>query len=130
MHLAVDPIQQLVAEGQKDSSGRLSLDLRAIRRTLARVSKLEPGLMLGKLVQAAVVAQARRVRFTLTEREVQARIDFRDPVVQPDLVRQNLAAAFVLAQGLEPLKLSWDCVGEKRREGHGEGPLVLKNTGV
>lgn len=129
----MDPISQLVSEGRKDSSGSFTMDLLAAHRKLTKVSQLEPGLMLGKIVQAAVVARAAQVRFTVSTSEIQAKINFPEAARTDQEVQEYMATAFALAQGLKPRELSWTCAGETRRftgRDTGHGPLKTEGLAV
>jgi len=122
----LDPIEQLVSEGRKESSGSFTMDLLAAHRKLAKVSQLEPGLMLGKIIQAAVVARAVQVRFAVSARDIQAKINFPETARTDQEVQEHMATAFALAQGLKPRELTWLCAGETRRftgRDTGNGPL-------
>lgn len=107
------------------------MDLLAAQRKLAKVSQLEPGLMLGKLVQAAVVARATQVRFSVSARDIQARINFPETARTDQEVQEHMATAFALAQGLRPRELSWRCGGLTRQfTGRVSGEGALKTEGL
>ena len=82
------------------------MDLLAAQRKLAKVSQLEPGLMLGKILQAAVVARATQVRFAVSARDIVAKINFPETARTDQEVQEHLATAFALAQGLRPRELT------------------------
>lgn len=107
------------------------MDLLAAQRKLAKVSQLEPGLMLGKILQAAVVARAAQVRFAISARDVQAKINFPDSARTDQEVQEHMATAFALAQGLKPRELSWQCGGLTRQfTGRVSGEGALKTEGL
>jgi len=129
----MDPIQQLAAEGRKESSGSFTMDLLAAHRKLTKVSQLEPGLMLGKIIQAAVVARAVQVRFAVSASDIQAKINFPETARTDQQVQEHMATAFALAQGLKPRELSWVCGGQTRRftgRDTGNGPLRTEGLAV
>ncbi|MBS2035666.1 hypothetical protein JST97_11815 [bacterium] len=129
----MDPIQQLVSEGRKESSGSFTMDLLAAHRKLTKVAQLEPGLMLGKIIQAAVVARAVQVRFAVSASDIQAKINFPETARTDQEVQEHMATAFALAQGLKPRELSWACGGETRRftgRDTGHGPLRTEGLAV
>ncbi len=88
-----DPTSQLAAEGQHDSSGKFSLDLLAAHRKLSKLSQAQPGLMLGKLVQAAVAGQARALDFTIGSSQITARLHFDREAANQELVQKHVALA-------------------------------------
>ncbi|MBN9420779.1 hypothetical protein ABS71_19320 [bacterium SCN 62-11] len=127
----MDPIAELVAEGRKESSGSFTMDLLAAQRKLAKVSQLEPGLMLGKIVQAAVVARATQVRFAVSARDIVAKINFPESARTDQEVQEHMATAFALAQGLRPRELTWTCAGLTRQfTGRVSGEGALKTEGL
>jgi hypothetical protein len=127
----LDPIAELVAEGRKESSGSFTMDLLAAQRKLAKVSQLEPGLMLGKIVQAAVVARATQVRFAVSARDIVAKINFPESARTDQEVQEHMATAFALAQGLRPRELTWKC-GDRLRSftGRVSGEGALQTEGL
>lgn len=107
------------------------MDLLAAQRKLAKVSQLEPGLMLGKILQAAVVARATQVRFAVSAYDIQAKINFPETARTDQEVQEYMATAFALAQGLRPRKLSWQCGGLTRHfTGRVSGEGALKTEGL
>ncbi len=107
------------------------MDLLAAQRKLAKVSQLEPGLMLGKILQAAVVARATQVRFAVSARDIQAKINFPEAARTDQEVQEHMATAFALAQGLRPRELSWQCGGLTRQfTGRVSGEGALKTEGL
>ena len=126
-----DPIRQLLAEGRKVSSGGFTMDLLAAQRKLSKVAELEPGLMLGKVIQAAVVAQATQVRFALSARDIVAKINFPEAARTDQEVQEHMATAFALAQGLRPRGLTWTCGGVTRSfVGRVSGEGALRTEGL
>ena len=129
--MALDPISQLVAEGRKVSSGSFTMDLLAAQRKLSKVAELEPGLMLGKIIQAAVVAQATQVRFAVSARDIVAKINFPESARTDQEVQEHMATAFALAQGLRPRELTWTCGGVTRSfVGRVSGEGALRTEGL
>ena len=114
----LDAISQLVAEGRRESSGSFSMDVIAAQRKLSNVARLEPGLLLGKLIQAAVAAGATQIRFTVEREAVQAKINFPERARTDQRVQQYLATAVALGQALSPRELFWEAHGERRHFAH------------
>ena len=110
----MDAISQLVAEGRRESTGSFSMDVIAAQRKLSNVARLEPGLLLGKLIQAAVAAGATQIRFTVEREAVQAKINFPERARTDQRVQQYLASAVALGQSLSPRELFWECAGKRR----------------
>ncbi|MFN8612075.1 MAG: hypothetical protein U0931_31310 [Vulcanimicrobiota bacterium] len=108
-----DRISDLASEGRADSSGTFSLDVLAAQRKLARLSQAQPGLMLGKLVQAAVAGAAHSLAFTIGSNEIRACLDFTSAVTNLGRVQKHLAMAVALAQVVQPSELSWQSGGQK-----------------
>lgn len=126
--LALDPIGELVEQGRHDSSGQFSLDLLGARRKLGKISQAQPGLMLGKLVQAAVAGNSRFIRFTVGAHQISASLDFPAQVEGDVTVQKHLSLAFALAQTLNPTQLSWKqggVVHNLREPGRLSQPLPL-----
>lgn len=103
-----DPVESWLEGAVKDSSGRFSVDLIRAHHKLTKVAELEPGLILGKLLQAALLAGVTQVRLQLHSRIVQARLSLATPDAQADQVQQELTYAFALARALKPEKASWE----------------------
>lgn len=82
--------------------------LKEAQDKLGRISQFPEGLMLGKLVQAAVAADASQLRVTIGAREMVARIHFSDPASSHTDVQSYLAMAVALAHKTEPSHLSWN----------------------
>ena len=107
------------------------MDLLAAQRKLAKVGELEPGLMLGKLIQAAVVARATQVRFALSARDIVCKINFPESARTDQEVQEHMATAFALAQGLRPRELTWTCSGVTRGfVGRVSGEGALRTEGL
>ena len=90
------------------------MDVIAAQRKLTSVARLEPGLLLGKLIQAAVAARASQIRFTVEREGVQAKINFPETARTDQRVQQYLATAVALGQTLSPRELSWEARGQRR----------------
>lgn len=105
----MDATERLLNEGTKVGSGGFTVDLEAAARKLAKVAALEPGLMLGRLVQAATVAGATQIRFSVGEDTVEAKIFFEGQCANPALTQQYLRQAMALALSQKPRELSWEC---------------------
>lgn len=90
------------------------MDVIAAQRKLTTVARLEPGLLLGKLIQAAVAARASQIRFTVEREGVQAKINFPERARTDQRVQQYLATAVALGQALAPRELFWEARGERR----------------
>ena len=109
------------------------MDLLAAQRKLSKLAELEPGLMLGKLVQAAVVAQASQVRFAVGAGDLVAKINFPETARADQEVQEHMATVFALAQGLRPRELTWLCGGITRNfvgPATGDGPLATEGLAV
>lgn len=90
------------------------MDVIAAQRKLTTVARLEPGLLLGKLIQAAVAAQASQIRITVEREGVQAKINFPERARTDQRVQQYLATAVALGQALAPRELFWEARGQRR----------------
>lgn len=109
------------------------MDVIAAQRKFTSVARLEPGLLLGKLIQAAVAARATQIRFTLEREGVQAKINFPETARTDQRVQQYLATSIALGQALGPRELSWEARGERRgfaRRESSDGWLVTEGLCV
>jgi hypothetical protein len=124
----LDAIHQLVSEGRIESSGSFSMDVIAAQRKLTSVARLEPGLLLGKLIQAAVAAQATQIRFTLEREGVLAKIHFPEKARTDQRVQHYLATAVALGQALGSRQLYWEASGQRRQFARRESSDGWLNT--
>lgn len=107
----MDPIQELIGEAKADSSGRFTVDLLRAQQKMAEVAKLEPGLLIGKVLQAAVVGGASQVRLQIHPKEVVARISFPDLSPAEKTAQDELEHAVALTLALDPVEASWESAG-------------------
>lgn len=121
-----DPVGRLVSEGVEHSTGVFTMDSEASRRKLAQLARLEPELMLGKLVQAAVAGKASQVRFRVRRQSLEADIHF-PPGPASAKTRGYLKLALAWASYQEPRQLSWSCGSCQEPEASGSCHFVFES---